>query len=127
MTNDLPPDNPEQEGVQVSFSSVFRKNIKRLRKRYPRIRQDVQPLIDQLIDSKTPGDQVPGTAHLVFKVRIANRDAQRGKSGGYRIIYYIRTAKRIILLTIYTKSDQSNIGSDEISDLIRDLPDDETN
>jgi len=36
-----------------------------------------------------------------IKVRLRNSDAQRGKSGGYRVIYYLKTKAKIILVTIY--------------------------
>jgi mRNA-degrading endonuclease RelE of RelBE toxin-antitoxin system len=110
-----------EQSVQVSFAPAFRQNIKRLRKRYPHIQQDIQPLIDQLGDGETPGDQVQSTGYTVYKVRLPNRDAQRGKSGGYRVIYYIRTPKQVVLLTVYSKSDRSDTSPDDIQDIITDL------
>jgi len=50
----------------------------------------------------------------VFKLRIQNSDIQKGESGGYRMIYYVKTAARIILLTIYAKSEQIDIAADDI-------------
>ncbi|MDX1995892.1 MAG: hypothetical protein SF029_26155 [bacterium] len=38
--------------------------------------------------------------------------------GGYRIIYYVQTAESLILVTIYAKVDQANIGNDEIRRII---------
>jgi len=35
--------------------------------------------------------------------------AGKGKSGGIRIIYYIRDGSSIWLLTVYSKSEESNI------------------
>lgn len=116
MTNEQP--------VQVSFASAFEKEIKQLRKRYPRIQQDIQPLIRRLLDGETPGDQIQSTGYTIYKVRLPNRDAQRGKSDGYRVIYYVRTARRIVLLTIYSKSDRSDTSADDIQAIIASLPDD---
>lgn len=107
--------------VQVRFSPVFLKDIKRLRKRYPHLQQDVQPLIDQLAAGETPGDQIQAIGYTVYKVRLPNRDAQRGKSGGYRVIYYIQTREQIVLLTIYSKSDRTDTSTDEIQDIITGL------
>ena len=59
----------------------------------------------------------------MFKARIPNRDAQKGKSGGYRVIYYIKTATRIVLLAIYSKSEQINISTDEILQMIESFED----
>lgn len=113
-----------EQPVQISSAPTFRKDFKQLRKRYPHIQQDVQPLIDQLLAGETPGDQIESTGYTVYKVRLPNRDAQRGKSGGYRVIYYIRAAERIVLLTIYSKSDRSDTRADDIQSIISDLPDD---
>lgn len=112
----------DKQPVQVSFTSEFQKAVKKLRKKYPQIRQDIQPLIDVLLLGETPGDQIQSIGDTVYKVRVANRDAQRGKSGGYRVIYYIRTVNQIILLTIYSKSDRSDISSQAIQELITGLP-----
>ncbi|WP_343327992.1 type II toxin-antitoxin system RelE/ParE family toxin [Leptolyngbya sp. CCY15150] len=56
--------------------------------------------------------------YSVFKVRIRNTDIQKGKSGGYRLIYYLQTTTGIILLTIYLKSEQADIDADEIRAII---------
>jgi mRNA-degrading endonuclease RelE of RelBE toxin-antitoxin system len=53
-------------------------------------------------------------------VRVRNNDLQRGKSGGYRVIYYIETQDEVILLTIYSKSDQSDVPADTIRRIIED-------
>lgn len=47
-----------------------------------------------------------------------NSDAQRGKSGGYRVIYYLKIAENIILITIYSKSDQGDISKKIVQQII---------
>jgi mRNA-degrading endonuclease RelE of RelBE toxin-antitoxin system len=113
----------DERPVQVSFAPVFQRDVKRLRKQYDHIRDDIQPLIDQLTNRETPGEQVQSAGYTVYKVRLPNRDARRGKSGGYRVIYYIQTPSQIVLLTIYSKSQRSNISPDNIQSIITDLPD----
>jgi hypothetical protein len=51
-------------------------------------------------------------------VRVANSSAARGKSGGYRIIYYVALPTKIVLLTIYAKSEQENIATKEIERIV---------
>jgi mRNA-degrading endonuclease RelE of RelBE toxin-antitoxin system len=68
-----------------------------LAKRYRQIKLDIQPVLDQLQSGDLVGDQVQSNGHPVFKVRIKNSDIQKGKSGGYRLIYYLilrRSLKR---------------------------------
>jgi mRNA-degrading endonuclease RelE of RelBE toxin-antitoxin system len=104
--------------VQVRVSSRFATEIRQLAKRYRRIRLDIQPIIDQLEAGDLPGDQIPGMDYTLFKVRIRNSDAQRGKSGGYRVIYYLKTATQILLVTIYSKSDKSDIAAADVREII---------
>jgi mRNA-degrading endonuclease RelE of RelBE toxin-antitoxin system len=106
---------------RLSFSARFASDFKKLRKRYRNIDSDVRPLTERLKAGETPGDQIAGTGYTVYKVRLSNSDAQRGKSGGYRVIYYLQLADHVILLTIYSKSDQTDIPADTIHRLIEDL------
>jgi mRNA-degrading endonuclease RelE of RelBE toxin-antitoxin system len=76
--------------VTVHYSDTFKRQLKRLSRKYRRIRSDVQPLIEQLEAGETPGEQIQGTGYTVYKAQLANTDAQRGKSGGYRAIYYLK-------------------------------------
>jgi mRNA-degrading endonuclease RelE of RelBE toxin-antitoxin system len=100
--------------VQVATTDRFESEIRKLGKRYRRIRIDLQPLIEQLAAGELPGDQISGMDAMLFKVRVKNSYVQKGKSGGYRIIYYLKTATQILLVTIYSKSDQSDIAAAEI-------------
>ena len=52
-------------------------------------------------------------------MRLKNSDSQKGKSGGYRLIYWIVSPEVIVLLDIYSKSDQSDIEVDEIRQIIK--------
>ncbi len=52
--------------------------------------------------------------YTVFKVRLRNSNIQKGKSGGYRVIYYLKTFDSIILATIYSKSDLADVDVDVI-------------
>ena len=104
--------------INVELSERFQKVIKRLRKKYKSIQLDVQTLIDELVSGETPGDRLQQVHHLVYKVRVKNSDVAKGKSGGYRVIYYVKTSERVILITIYSKTEQVDISADEIQQLI---------
>lgn len=105
--------------MAVSYSDAFKRQLKRLSRRYRHIRADVQLVIDQLEAGQTPGDQVRGLGHTLYKVRARNTSAKRGKSGGYRIIYYLKTDTDVLLVTIYSKSEQSDVDADELVKIIR--------
>jgi len=108
----------DQSLIQVEASPTFNRNLRSLAKKYRNIRNDIQPVIEQLERGELLGDKISGIGYEVFKLRVRNSDIQKGKSGGYRLIYYVKTTNGIILLTLYTKSEQADIADDEIRSII---------
>ena len=104
--------------TRISVHPQFDRKLERLERRYARTTYEVRGLIHQLTQDQRPGDRVPGVGYTVYKVRLPNRAARRGKSGGFRIIYYAQLSDRVILLTIYSKTDQNDISIAEIRDLV---------
>ncbi|MBN1888269.1 MAG: hypothetical protein JW850_09770 [Thermoflexales bacterium] len=47
-----------------------------------------------------------------------NRDRAKGKRGGYRIIYYLKTITDIVLVTIYSKTEQADISVAQIRRIV---------
>jgi mRNA-degrading endonuclease RelE of RelBE toxin-antitoxin system len=78
----------------------------------------LQPILDQLAGGSKPGDQVPQVRYEVFKVRAKNTDALKGKSGGYRLIYFVKSASEVLLVTVYSKTEQADIAPEEIRQII---------
>jgi mRNA-degrading endonuclease RelE of RelBE toxin-antitoxin system len=107
--------------VEVIVAPHFERKFRRLQTKYRHIAEDIQPLTEQLSRGETPGDQIQGVGYTVYKARVRNSDAKRGKSGGYRVIYYVKTAHRIFLATIYSKSDQKDIPLEEIRRIIQEI------
>ncbi|KKD37326.1 MAG: type II toxin-antitoxin system RelE/ParE family toxin [Limnoraphis robusta] len=104
---------------EILLTPRFKKDLAKLAKRYRSIRKDITPLIDQLQTGATPGDLISGIKYQVFKVRLKNTNIQKGKSAGYRVIYYLKTETKIILVTIYSKSDQTDIANKTIEEIIQ--------
>lgn len=104
--------------IQVEITAKFQRNLQILVKKYRNIRNDIQPIIEQLQLGELPGDRISGVSHTIFKLRVKNSDIQKGKSGGYRLIYYVKTTTKIILITIYSKSDQEDISAEEIQQIL---------
>ncbi len=107
------PSDPA-ESVQVVYTQEFKRNLRALAKKYRHIRSDVSAVIDQLQAGEVMGDQVPRTRYTIFKARVRNSDIQKGKRSGYRLIYHLKTPENIILVTIYSKLDQSDISAEQI-------------
>ena len=109
------------EPVSISFTLEFKRNLRALAKKYRSIRSDIQPLIDNLLAGELPGDQVPGVSLTIFKVRLQNSDIQKGKRSGYRCIYYLKTRNIIILVTVYSKSEQSDISTAKLRSILHEM------
>lgn len=111
----------------VNILVEAQKDVKRLRRKYPAVTGQLRHLIDQLESDERPGDKIPGVGHDVYKVRLPNPSAQKGKSGGFRIIYYIQVADEVFLLKVYAKTEQTDISPDEIKRIVEEmLPSDES-
>lgn len=108
----------EASNIEITVTPEFKRSLRTLAKRYRSIRSDIQPIIDRLQSGEILGDQVSGVGYTVFKVRIQNSDNQKGKSGGYRFIYYLKTSASILLVTLYSKSDQGDIAANTIKTII---------
>ena len=68
-------------------------------------------VIDFIADHPEAGDVMPRTGG-VRKLRFAAKG--RGKSGGYRVIYYFYNDKNpILLFTVYSKNEKSDLTRDE--------------
>lgn len=108
----------ESSPIEIAITPRFKRDLRDLAKRYRSIRTDLQPLIEQLQAGEIPGDRIVGVKYQVFKVRLKNSNIQKGKSGGYRAIYYLKTEQKIILATIYSKSDLSDVSTEIIEEAI---------
>ncbi len=66
--------------MDVEYSEAFKRQLKRLSRRYRQIKNDIKPVIDKLIDGDTPGNQIKGANYTLYKVRAKNSDSKRDKS-----------------------------------------------
>ncbi|MBW8051660.1 MAG: hypothetical protein FVQ77_15250 [Cytophagales bacterium] len=90
----------------------FKKQAKRLTKKYPSLKQELDELGKRL--SCNPKQGIP-IGHNCYKIRLAIKSKGKGKSGGARIITHIVVIKeKVFLLSVYDKSDNENISDKEI-------------
>jgi len=104
--------------IEIRLTPEFQTKFKALKKRYRNIQSDIKPIFEQLENGLVPGDQFSGIDAFVVKVRVKNSDSKRGKSGGYRLIYWLASPTLIIMLDIYSKSDQENVTAHEVGQII---------
>jgi len=100
-------------------SDKFKKEAKRLGKKYPSLKGDLEKL--GLLLEKEPRS---GTAlgNDLFKIRLAITSKGKGKSGGGRVITYLVTEDReVYLMTIYDKSEFDSVDDRTLKILVANL------
>lgn len=101
---------------EVIATLPFEQKLKRLVKKYKSLKSDLSPVIDSLRSNPTLGTPLGKNC---YKIRIHISSKGKGKSGGARIISYVRIVKKaVFLLDIYDKSEQSSITDKELQLLI---------
>ena len=105
--------------ILIGYTHTFKKHTKQLGKRYRSLQQDLIPLLEQLAQGETPGDRIVGLDDPVYKVRLKNSDNHKGKSGGYRVLYYLRADDDIRLMAMYAKSEHSQLSLDSLRRILR--------
>jgi mRNA-degrading endonuclease RelE of RelBE toxin-antitoxin system len=105
----------------VSIPPEAARDIKHLRRKYPAITSEIAELVKRLENDERPGDQIPHVGYEVYKVRLRNPSAGRGKSGGFRVVYYVQLEDRVFLLRVYSKTEQSDISPERLRQTLEDL------
>lgn len=73
-------------------------------------------------ENPSSGDAIPGWNKEVWKVRVASSDVKKGKSAGYRLIYFWKAGEmKIYLLMAYFKGEKSDVTRSEIETLLKKL------
>lgn len=91
----------------MSFSVIpsekFKKEAKRLFKKFPSLKQELASLSATLASKPETGTPL---GNNTYKIRVAVKSKGKGKSGGGRVITYVVTEDlEVYLLTIYDKSE----------------------
>lgn len=104
---------------EVVVIPSFKKQLKKLAKKYPSIKTDFALLVEALEQAPTKGKAL---GNRCYKVRMAISSKGKGKSGGARVITYVQvTETTVYLLSIFDKSDKVSISTDEIKELLAQL------
>lgn len=94
----------------------FDKQLKRLARKYPSLKKEYASLIDKLELSPTAGSALGNNC---YKIRLAVASKGKGKSGGARIITYVKIKHTsVFLLSIYDKGEKESISDKELAPLL---------
>ena len=94
----------------------FDKQLKRLAKKYPSLKNDFSTLLKNL---ETDPKQGTALGKNCFKIRLAIKSKGKGKSGGARVITnFAFFDETVFLLAIYDKSEKTSITDNELISLL---------
>jgi mRNA-degrading endonuclease RelE of RelBE toxin-antitoxin system len=100
-------------------SDKFKKEAKRLSKKYPSLKQELAAVNDTLSSKPQTGTAL---GNDTYKIRLSIKSKGKGKSGGGRIItYVVKENKEVYLLTIYDKSELESIDDKTLKNIIQSL------
>ena len=105
---------------QVDTIAHFEREAKRLKKKFPSLKQEIDELIDSLEENSLLGTALNNG---FYKIRLGIKSKGKGKSGGARVITCVKVvAEKVYLVSIYDKSEQSDISEDQLEQLLTEIP-----
>lgn len=112
--------------VKIITSKKFRRKARPLLKKYHSLSGELKELENQLIKNPKLGISI---GKKCYKIKLAVKSKGKGKRGGLRVITYIvikiineiNELKIINLVTIFDKSEYSNISDNELKEAIREI------
>lgn len=107
----------------MSYSIIpthrFEKELKRLAKKFPSLKNEFAELIAEIIEDPESGTFIGNNC---YKIRLAIGSKGKGKSGGSRVITYLYIeTETVYLLTIYDKGEKEDLKPNELKDMIESL------
>ena len=95
--------------MPVYLTPRFRSQLKKLRKSYRKVNDDVGTLVSALEAGDRPGVLLQGVGgREVYKARLPNTSARIGKRGGFRVEYHVG-ADAISLFLIWSKTQVDDL------------------
>jgi mRNA-degrading endonuclease RelE of RelBE toxin-antitoxin system len=105
---------------RLRVTNRFERCVKNFKRRFPKITKDVSQAVEQLESNSQQGTIIPDD-YNIRKMRVASSDMQRGKSGGFRLLYRLSSDDNVVdsedneivmtLLYLYAKVDQSDVAA----------------
>lgn len=102
--------------IEIFRLPVFERKLKHYRKKNPLIKKDYKSLLDGIQDNPENATFIKNNA---YKIRVKNSSSNKGKSSGYRVYYYYKDSKGVvILLFMYSKNELENLDDKLLDELI---------
>ena len=105
----------------VSVTDHFARQMKYLAKKYPSVKADLAKLIALLTEDPLIGDPVGKNC---YKIRLKISSKKAGKSGGARVITFVKvSAYKAVLTDIFDKSEKENISDTYLKEILKKIKD----
>ncbi|MCC5929444.1 MAG: type II toxin-antitoxin system RelE/ParE family toxin [Cyclobacteriaceae bacterium] len=102
---------------EVELTEHFKKEARKLTKKYRSLKTELEALGEELAKNPTTGTPL---GHDVYKVRLSIASKGKGKSGGARVITFVKVVKeKVYLVSIYDKSQLDNLTKEQILELMK--------
>lgn len=95
----------------------FDSDLEELKKKFPNAEGDVRKALDEARDGRNRLYPIPLYRGLV-KIRAGSTDQNKGKSGGFRVVYFNGT-KGKCLVAVYAKSQCEDLPRAELNRLLK--------
>lgn len=107
---------------KILYTDVFEKYYKRYAKKFRSLPDEIAELEQMLLaDPKLGTDLGEG----LFKIRLAVKSKNKGKSGGMRVVTYLITQNDadfdINLIILYDKSEIADIPKKDLLDMVEEI------
>lgn len=107
-------ENEREDGNIIKYAPEFGRRAKELLKKNPNLKEDLKKFEIYIKQNPFAGDAY---GNGIYKIRWENTAKNKGKRGGYRILYYdlekIGQHVTLLMLTIFDKGQQSTIKKNE--------------
>ena len=100
----------------IEYSESFLKEAKHLSKKFKLFKLDLKQAVEEI---ETNNDLGVYLGFNLFKKRVKNSSIPTGKSGGFRVIIYQQIENKIVLISIYSKTEKENLSDEELSEIIK--------
>ena len=107
--------------MEIVLTDRFKSLTKKLGRKYRRITDDIEGLVNDLENGRKPGDRIQDVGGAeVYKVRLQNTSARLSKRDGFRVVYHVGDIV-ITLLAICQKPRCADVQSVRIRQLMSEL------
>lgn len=98
--------------MNILYSDNFLKEAKALSKKYKLLKSDLKEAVEEIENLRDLGVSL---GFNLFKKRIRNSSIPTGKSDGFRVIIFEQVEDKIVLISIFSKTEKENLSDNELA------------